>query len=495
VSSNVAQIEHDELVELAALDSEFYCRIFFPNTFRNPSGLFHRDMWQLLESRAYRHVALEVFRGGAKTTTLRAYTAKRIAYGVSRTIAYVSEAQDHSKKSVIWLKKQIEHNKLWSETYGLAPGSKWTDEWIEVEHKTLGITISIVALGITGQTRGLNIDDFRPDLIVVDDPCDEENTASPEQRKKISDLFFGALEKSLAPATPNPDAKMVLLQTSLNQGDLINTCHADKQWATRKYGCFDSQGESRWPAVFPTEELRASKQAHIDRNQLLLWLREMECCTVGGEAAYFRADWLQYYDTLPENCVVYLGVDPVPPPSDKAVDKGLAGNDYECIFALAVAPGPFYYVLEYEESRGHTPEWTISKFFYLLDKYRPLKARVEQVAYQRVLKWLLEQEMRKRGRFIQIDETPKRPKAIRINQAYSGIASQRRLFVKRHMHSFISQFCAYPFVNEDGVIDAGAMAIECAQGVGLNMGYGLAGEIAPLPEVAKLDIDYRAGVP
>ena len=164
MSSNTTQIGRDELINLSALDSDFYCRTFFPLTFRLETPPFHRDIWQLLEARAYRHIAIEVFRGGAKTTTLRTFTSKRIAYGMSRTIAYVLKAQDHSIKSLIWLKKQVEYNRLWAGTFGLSQGRKWSDEWIEIYNKHLDLSVSIVALGITGQTRGLNIDDYRPDL-------------------------------------------------------------------------------------------------------------------------------------------------------------------------------------------------------------------------------------------------------------------------------------------------------------------------------------------
>jgi len=489
--SATVQLSRSEVIDLAALDSDFYCRTFFPSTFRLSTPSFHRDTWNLLESRAYRHVAIEIFRGGAKTTLLRAFTSKRIAYGISRTVAYVSKAQDHSIKSLLWFKKQIEHNRLWTETFGLAPGRKWTDEWIEIHNKHLDITTSIVALGITGQTRGLNIDDYRPDLIVVDDPCDEENTNSPEQRRKISDLFFGALEKSLSPRAESPDAKIILLQTSLDTEDLINACHKDSQWATRKYSCFDATGRSRWEAAFPTKELQESKLAHIDRNQLLLWLREMECVTVGGEAAYFRSEWLQFYDVPPDGLVTYIGIDPVPPPSDRALVRGLMDNDFECIFVLGVAKGAFY-VLEYEISRGHTPEWTMTKFFSLVEKWKPLKSQVEQVAYQKVLKWLLDQEMRKRGRYVQIGEGTRRPKSIRIKQAYSGIASAKQLFVRRSMVEFIEQFTSYPFVSNDDILDAGAMAIECAQGSGINL--GLAQEHEYMPDEA-LDMSWRLAIP
>ena len=65
----------------------------------------------------------------------------------------------------------------------------------------------------------------------------------------------------------------------------------------------------------------------------------MECVTVGGEAAYFRSEWLQFYDIPPDGMVTYIGVDPVPPPSDRAIVKGLLDNDFECIFVLGVLAG------------------------------------------------------------------------------------------------------------------------------------------------------------
>ena len=172
-----------EIVELAAVDSTFYAHHFFPKAFRQGTPDFHKELWGVLEHPGNRHVAIKVFRGGAKTTLLRCFTSKRIAYGISHTILFVSETQDHAIRSVEWIKKAVEFNRQWSEVFQLRPGKKWTGAEIEILHGVDDYPIRIIALGITGQTRGVNIDDYRPDLIVVDDPCNEENTATPEQRK------------------------------------------------------------------------------------------------------------------------------------------------------------------------------------------------------------------------------------------------------------------------------------------------------------------------
>lgn len=465
------QISREETIELSAFDSEFYARTFFPLTMRQKSPLYHRDIWALLEDRDHRQVALEVFRDGAKTSILRLFSSKRIAYGTSRTIFIVGPNQDLAINNLRWLKKHIERNRLWCQIYGLSKGSKWTDTLIEINHEILDAPITVMAVGITGQTRGINIDDYRPDLIVVDDPCDEENTGTPEQRKKISDVFFGSLLNSLAPESECPDAKVVLLQTSLHEEDLINTCHGDTGWASRKYSCFDEVGESRWPDRYPTEVLRKRKADKIRLNQLTLWLREMECVTVGGEAARLKSEWLRYWDTLPDNMVILLAIDPVPPPSEREVKMGLQDKDFEAIFVLGVA-GFDYFVLEYSTNRGHTPEWTITEFFRLVDKWRPLRCRVEGVAYQKTLKWILEEAMKRRGRFIQVNApSDKRSKSHRIIQAYSGIASQGRLFVHRTHIDFISQFGAYPNCAHDDILDAGSNAIDEAMALAIDVDF------------------------
>ncbi len=474
-----------ELVDLCAIDSDLYCHTFFPKAFRLSSAPFHREMWDLLEDRKQRYIALEVFRGGAKTTNLRAFTSKRIAYGTSRTILFVSASQEHSKKSLAWLRRAVEENSLWSQIYQVSKGNVWTDEKSEFKHGILGVPITVIALGITGQVRGVNVDDYRPDLIVVDDACDEENTATLEQRQKVNDRFFGALAQSLSSKAESPDACMVLLQTSLHSEDLINQCHKDPQWASRKFSCFDGKGESTWPEMFPTEQLKEEKEAYVARRQLPLWLREKECKIIAAESAAFQLDWLKYYTVIPAKCVPYLGVDPVPPPSEREVAMGLSKKDSEALVVMGYV-GEDVYLLEASHNKGHTPEWTCMEFFRLCDKWNIFKARVETIAYQRTLKWILEQEMKKRGRYIQVDAaSDKRAKAHRIMQAYSGLASQGHLFVRKEDYEFITQFGDYPNCSHDDLLDAGAMAIDSGKGMAVMMDedwdYKAQGEM-PLPK-------------
>lgn len=452
-----------EAVELGAIDSKFYRHYFFPKAFRQESPEFHDEMWADMEDPSARFVAFKVFRDGAKTTNLRCYCSKRIAYGLSRTIMIVGKSQEAAAKSLEWLKKAVLFNDLWRDTFQLSQGSIWSATDIEIAHGSLGINIRVIAMGITGSTRGLNIDDYRPDLILVDDPCDEENTATPEQRTKIDNYFFGAIKNCLAPASDMPEAKMVLLQTPLDSEDLIEKCMRDKQWRTRSYSCFLDDGvTSRWHSRYPSEELLADKQAMIERGLLHLWMREKEVTVTSDVAKAWRLEWLTYHDIVPEGGQVYLGIDPTPPPKERGTDSDkMKKLDDAVIMAILLYKGKVF-VLEYYTCKSPNPVEFINKIFEFVIRWRPQKIGFESVLFARTTKFYLEEEMIKRQHFLPIlPIEDKRKKPDRLKQTLTGRLSARNISVRQSHTELIEQIGNYPFVKHDDLIDALSIAIMC----------------------------------
>jgi hypothetical protein len=447
----------------AAEDSEFFAHLFFPKAFRQSSPLFHRDIWQALEAPHIPFAGVECFRGSAKTTIARANCAKRISYGTSRTQLVISASQGHAARSVRWIKRQIETNKNWTDFYRLEQGSKWTDDWIEVVNYSLGpepVRINIIALGITGQTRGLNLDDFRPDYMVVDDPCDEENTASETQRTKTNETFFGSLVPSLAPRSEAPNAKICLLQTGLHREDLIHLCHNDPGWTTIKrpvftYGTNGEPNGSAWPERWSFTELQQMKKGYIHRGQLHVWLREYECRITSRETAIFNIQHLRYYEHAPENMYVYCGIDPA---SSEAKDAHKVA-----IVFWGFANGNAY-LLDYWTSRGKNPEEIWQAFYVRAMKLRPLTVGVESISYQRMLAWYFRQKMQEQNYYVTIRELQdRRKKADRITQAHSGLLSNGWLYVRRDQDEYISALADYNGVEDFDLLDAGSMGLSLRQ--------------------------------
>lgn len=501
-----------EVIQHAAVDSIFFSRHFFPKTFRQEPAPFHSEVWGLLDNPDARYVNIQVMRGGAKTTIVRAYMGKRIAYGISRTILYIGASESKTIDSIEWVKNQVERNKQYATVFGLRKDKPWTGDRARVAHELEGHGAWLVGIGITGSVRGLNIEDHRPDLIIVDDVIGEGNSATPEQRRKVAELILGAVKESLAPRSEVPDAKMVIINTPQDFEDLSQLALTDEQFKSARFGCWtpDTEDlpvefqESSWPARWSSEELRAEKRAAIARNMLSLFAREMECRLVTTETASFREEWIKFFGPeeqeqeppLHEMWTV-LVIDPVPPPSDIQIAKGMIGKDFEAMSVIGRWKGK-YYVLETICNRGHDPSWTVAMFFELANRWQVRKIIVETVAYQKVLSWLLKEAMKRAGRYWPVEDfKDRRSKIDRINQGLKGPLSNGAVYFRRKQATLLSQVIHYPGKNPSGTHDDEIETV--AIGV-QSLSEGVVGEAAPDnlheyigTEVGKLE--FRRGAP
>lgn len=482
--SLTTEVSQDELVRLCAVDTELYCETFLKKTFRLPSPPFAKALWEPLEDPRAQLVNLICFRESSKTTRLRAFASKRIAYGVSRTILYIGASERDAIRSVTWLRNQVERNKLWSGTFGLKPGAKWEETQIEILHETFKHTIWVLAAGITGSLRGINFDDYRPDLIVVDDPQTDESAATELQRIKIADLLLGAVKNSLSSEEPN--AKLVMAITPQHQDDVSQQALKDEQWHSRVFPCWTKetlelpveQQISIWPEMHPTEKLRADKMSALARNKLSIFTREKECRLIAPELSTFKQSWLGVREpgtVVPMGVPCVLAIDPVPPPSPTQMAKNLGNKDFEAHYVWGRWKGE-YHLIDFARNRGHEPSWSIATAFGLMRRYRCMRCVFDAVAYQRTLKWIFEQEMKRRGHYFSVVPIADgMAKYARITGTMSGLATAGLLWVGSEHTIFAEQFQSYgpSYSGHDDDLDASALALQDLANPFLESGKGL----------------------
>jgi hypothetical protein len=473
-----------ELIKLCAVNTDLFARTFFPQTMRDPSPEFDEDVWKALEDPRKRLVNLEMWRGSGKTSKLRIFTAKRLAYAISRTILYVGSNESAATRSIQWLRSAIEPKMgadgkvrppLFAQVFGLEIAKKG-EEQLQLVQRIPGMaekTAWILGAGITGTVRGINFEDYRPDLIVLDDIMTDENSQTEEQCNKITNLVMGALVNSLAPETEEPNAKLAHLCTPLDPRDVSAQAKQSPAWHTESFGCwtkdtedFDvGEQESSWETRYPTAKLRQDKLNALATNKYSIFAREMECKLISSEKAAFKPNWLKFYDNAPKGSTNVLAIDPTPPPSERQKENLFRDKDYEALAVVGRVRGD-YYLLDYQQSRGHEPNWTIHKIFELALRWRVQRIVVESIAYQRMLKWLLEKEMQRRGVYYIVKDTKvggksdRRSKFTRITDALSGVASNGHFFVKPEHSEFILQFQSYGsgYRGSDDLLEAGAIA-------------------------------------
>lgn len=467
----------NDLVQLCAVDNKLFSKVYFPKTARQEPAPFHSDIWGHLENPKERYLNLVCFRDSAKTSLLRMFTGKRIAYNVSKTILYVGASEAHAARSIRWLRARIEEKigaggvkkkERLAQDFALRPGVRWTDTEIEIFHGVDDTPIWILGAGITGNIRGINFDDYRPDLIICDDILTDENGATKDQRDKITDLVMGSLKGSLAPASEAPNAKLVMLNTPQAAGDVVERAEADPEFTTVRYSCWTRETqnldvdrqESSWPARYPSMVRRVEKKAALAANQLSVFAKEKEVRIISRETATFRAEWIQFYEgEAPLGGQTCLFIDPTPPPTKLVSERAVRKLDFEVIGALRRVRGNFY-LLEIDGLQGGTPDWTIKRFFEMRWRWRPYKAVVEGVAYQATLKWILEQEMKRRQQWTTVEPFGDiRAKPVRIQTGLHGVLSNGKLFIKREHSQLIEQISRYPSIEFDDFIDGLAMGV------------------------------------
>lgn len=466
-------VPQDELVRLCAVDDELYAATYFGQTFRQQSPRFAREMWEPMNDPRKRLVNIIAFRGSSKTSRARIFASKRIAYGISRTILYVGVSQEKAIQSVSWVRNRVDRNKLWASTFGLRRGSKWEETTCEIEHGLFGHTVRVLGSGVTGSLRGINFDDYRPDLIIIDDPQDDEMAATEIQREKLGDLILGAVRNSLAPVVDEPNAKMIMLITPQHPEDISQQALRSEMWHSYVYPCWTketmdlpvAQQESSWPERYPTQQLRTEKLEHIKTNKLSLFTREMECRLISRETAQFKPSWLRVRDTpnsAPRGCYSVLAIDPVPPPSEAQMQRGLQNKDYEAHYVWCRSQGE-YHLCDFDRSRGHQPSWTVATAFRLARQWRVSRIVIDAVAYQRTLKWILEEEMKKTGIYYQVVPIADGMKKFaRITSVFGGLATQGLIWIGPEHSVFAGQFEAFgpTYAGLDDDLDASALAVQ-----------------------------------
>lgn len=162
-----------------------------------------------------------------------------------------------------------------------------------------------------------------------------------------------------------------------------------------------------------------------------------------------------------------IAIDPVPPPTDQNIVKGLDKKDFEVLAAVGRHKNK-YYLLGYQMRRGHTPEWTAATFISMCLQYKPVRVVIETTQYQSTLKWLLEQAMQKTGAYFVMEGFDEKIKKYHlIFQAFSSFATERNFYVQPGHTEFLEQYQSYPYTGgKDDVVNAVALAIRKLQEIG-----------------------------
>ena len=220
------------------------------------------------------------------------------------------------------------------------------------------------------------------DRILCDDIHDEKNVSTREQIEKVW-RFYGLLTPLL-----EPKGEKEISGTRWDEADVyarIEQIIPPSCVSVRRV--IDESGRNLWPEKY-TPKLLAD--ARKDLGTYGFNLQYQNLCTA-PEDMVFKSEWLNKClfreDKFPKMEQYYIACDP-------AISEA-RGADYTAMVVVGVDRNDCWYVVE-AVNEHMSPTGIIDKLFELADRWRPVKAGIELVSFQAVLKNWYEHEVLRR---------------------------------------------------------------------------------------------------
>ncbi len=431
---------------LGEVDLQYFGRAYFPHYLTAASPAFHSevlgDLQAMVEHGGAGREAVAAPRGHAKSTIVDlVFAAWCIVYAKKHYLLLVSDSLDQAKGQLANLKTELEDNEALRADFGDLVGEVWSETVIVT---TTGIKAE--AVGAKMKLRGRRHGPWRPDLVIVDDLENDENVATPDQRKKLAGWFFKALSKVGARYTD-----IVVIGTILDFDSLLAGLLKNPGYRARKY-----QAVIRWsPAVdlwtewerlftdltVDKDEREAQARAFFEthRDEMLagtqvLWDANLDyyalmvISVVEGpaafdseyqnepfdpEEAFFREEWLEQHqwrsgEITPEDCDVIVGF------LDPSLGRSRT-SDYSAIITLGRhAKTGRKHVLDADIER-RAPDKIIVDLFDKARRYRYTAFGIESVQFQAYFASVIAAKSAEAGIYLPVEEVNQvKDKVLRI---------------------------------------------------------------------------------
>lgn len=462
---------------------------YFRHYFYVEPSIMHDELFDTIQgavdSGKSHKIARAAPRGNAKSTLVSFVTVMWCAlYGKKHYILLISDTSSQADAFLMSIKTELEENTLINHDFGNFYGEVWNTSDI-----VLSNDVRIQALGTGKRVRGRRYKQYRPDLIICDDIENDENLASPDQRKKNSDWYFKALSKAGDERTDIIVIGTIIHYDSLLANVLKNPIYDSKIYrAVIRFSTSDKW--EAWEHIItelsnPNRLTDARNFFELNKEEMLrdtqvLWEAKedyydlMVQRVADGPAAfssekqnepladddrYFLPQWIHYYedkDLLGVDLYVVGFVDP---------SMGKQGGDFSAIITIGEDSNGYIYVLKADLKRRH-PDIIINDALLTHDFFHYRVLGVETNQFQEYFKDSMEkkirelQELDKKFVNLKIKEVRQNSdKVLRIQSLQPDIKSGRIKF-KRDQQMLIEQLVNFPSASHDDGPDALEGAIQ-----------------------------------
>jgi len=374
----------------------------------NKPAEFHFQLIDFLE-KPNKHKSVSATRGGSKSTTIGIYWLLRLAWrgtkkGFDKPISFVLYTMDTATKVKSHFER-LEYNILDSSYKNYIDITKRVISKdgciLELTFKDTGRTFTIAGLAMGQNIRSLNIKNKRPEVIICDDIENRDNTQDEEQRKKVADWFY----KDVEPAGIIGVTEYIFIGTPLHKQALLIKQQESKKWLACKFPlCEDIKNVkgpeeiiSCWEDRFPPKIIWEMYQNAKADKQLTSFMQEYMLSLDVEEESIFELVLPKYNPslrtTIARRTRRYLSID-------------LAVSEKSTAHYTAIAVIGLNWQMKKFLLDGNYGRWGIDdileNLFNMAIRWNIDGLIMEQVAFQRAYKYIIEQKMAEKGLFFEI---------------------------------------------------------------------------------------------
>lgn len=303
--------------------------------------------------------------------------------------------------------------------------------------------------GITG--RGAHV-------LVVDDPFkSREEADSKKKRDRVWKWFSSTARTRLMPG-----AAIVVINTRWHEDDLSGRLlerqkKGGAQWVVLKLEAVaneDTENETAlWPAWFPLEELRSIKKEILARD----WNALFQQRPTTEEGTYYKREWFQFYEKIPENLHKYAVSDFAVTDEERAKEENEAADpDYTEHGIVGVDPHRDLYILDWWWGREDPHSWIVP-WIRMLRQWEPFTFFGESGVIRRAMEGTLKTTMEEHNTYVRIEWLPSLSDKAARGRAFQTRCSQRKVYLpanKPWAQRVVNELVAFPGAKHDDVHDA-----------------------------------------
>ena len=436
-----------------------------------PTPDFHKEIWDLVTSNS-KQVAIAAPRYHAKSTAVtHAYTLASVLFRESRYVLIVSDTVTQAVQFLGDIKKELLDNDDLRSLFGVKEFPKDTEDDLIVELED-GWTFRIQAKGSEQKLRGLKWANLRPDLIIGDDMENDEIVMNKDRRQKFKRWFYGALIpcvsstgkirivgtilhldsllENLMPASQLVSHRGV---KSLIKEDLKEYSSNVLPWRSVKYRAHTDDFKSLlWPEMKSAAEFRMQKDDYVRQGLADVYSQEMLNIPLDITDTFFKkTDFVPIKEEdRKKNLVYYATCDLAVSQSQKA--------DYSAFVVGGMDEDGRLYCKHVIKQRMDALE-IVDTILMIQKIYKPVLFGLEQGTIQKAIGPYLNEEMLKRGEFINtVLLKPSGDKLTRARSIQARMRSGACKFDKdaEWYQGFEDELLRFPRDKHDDQVDAWA---------------------------------------